>query len=50
VRKDTLQQGDRVRIWAAPNRNPNDNRIHLKRIERQRDGWKWGQPGRQEER
>lgn len=50
VKKDTLQGGDRVRIWASPNRNPNDNRIRLKRIERRRDGWQWGQPTRQEER
>jgi len=31
-----------VRIWASPNRNPNDNRIRLKRIERRSDHWKWG--------
>ena len=31
----TLRPGDVVRIWASPNRNPNDNRIRLKRIERQ---------------
>jgi hypothetical protein len=41
VTKDTLREGDRVRIWASPNRNPNDGRIRLKRIERRRDGWKW---------
>jgi len=50
VKKDTLQGGDRVRIWASPNRNPNDNRVRLKRIERRRDGWQWGQPARPEER
>lgn len=50
IKKDTLREGDQVRIWAAPNRNPNDNRIHLKRIERRRDRWQWGQPERQEER
>jgi hypothetical protein len=50
VRKDTLKEGDRVRIWASPNRNPNDGRIRLKRIERRRDGWQWGQPTRAEER
>lgn len=37
-----LKVGDRVRIWAAPNRNPNDNRIRLKKIERRSDHWKWG--------
>ena len=41
IKRDTLQPGDRVRIWASPNRNPNDGRIRLKRIERRRDGWKW---------
>ena len=49
VTKDTLHAGDRVRVWAAPNRNPSDLRVHLKRIERPRDGWSWRQ-GRREER
>jgi hypothetical protein len=38
----TLRPGDVVRIWASPNRNPNDNRIRLKRIERRADHWTWG--------
>ena len=38
----TLKPGDIVRIWASPNRNPNDSRIRLKRIERRSDHWKWG--------
>jgi hypothetical protein len=42
ITKDFFKFGDRVRIWAAPNRNPNDNRIRLKRIERRSDKWKWG--------
>jgi len=50
ITKDTLREGDRVRIWASPNRNPNDNRVRLKRIERRRDGWQWGQPSRSNER
>ena len=50
IKKDTLREGDRVRIWASPNRNPNDPRIRLKRIERARDGWKWPQPARHDER
>ena len=49
VTKETLHAGDRVRVWAAPNRNPSDLRVHLKRIERPRDGWSWRQ-GRREER
>jgi len=47
ITKDTIRAGDVVRIWAAPNRNPSDNRIRLKRIERQADGWKWGQTRRE---
>ncbi|PWT81934.1 MAG: hypothetical protein C5B57_09540 [Blastocatellia bacterium] len=43
ITKRTLRTGDLVRIWAAPSRAPNDNRIRLKRIERRSDGWKWGQ-------
>jgi hypothetical protein len=42
ITKDFFKIGDRVRIWAAPNRNPNDTRIRLKRIERRSDKWKWG--------
>ena len=48
ITKTTLHIGDVVRIWASPNRNPNDYRIRLKRIERRSDGWKWGgQRGRE---
>jgi hypothetical protein len=43
ITKRTLREGDWVRIWASPNRNPNDNRVRLKRIERPSDRWKWGQ-------
>jgi hypothetical protein len=43
ITKRTLREGDWVRIWASPNRNPNDNRIRLKRIERRADHWTWGQ-------
>jgi hypothetical protein len=42
IDKTTLHIGDTVRIWASPNRDPNDNRVRLKRIERPSDGWKWG--------
>ena len=50
IKKETLRVGDTVRIWASPNRNPADNRIRLRRIERRRDGWQWGQTTRQEDR
>ena len=46
----TLKVGDIVRIWASPNRNPNDNRIRLKRIERRSDHWKWGGQNRGDNR
>lgn len=42
ITRNTLRVGDRVRIWASPNRDPKDNRVHLKRIERPADRWKWG--------
>jgi len=42
ITKDFFKAGDRLRIWASPNRNPNDNRIRIKRMERRRDKWKWG--------
>jgi hypothetical protein len=49
IRANTLRQGDSVRIWASPNRNPTDNRVHLKRIQR-RDGWQWGSTTSRERR
>jgi uncharacterized protein DUF6152 len=39
--KDTLKVSDVVRIWGSPSRDPNDGRIHLKRIMRPSDGWEW---------
>lgn len=39
--KDTLRVSDVVRIWGSPSRDPNDGRIHLKRILRPSDGWEW---------
>ena len=46
IDKTTLKPGDRVRIWGSPSKNPSDNRMHLKRIERS-DGWEWR--GRQQQ-
>jgi hypothetical protein len=40
ITRTTLREGDRVRIWGAPARAFNDNRIHLKRMQRS-DGWQW---------
>ena len=42
ITKDFIKAGDHLRIWGSPSRNPNDNRIHIKRIERRSDKWKWG--------
>lgn len=42
ITKDFLRVGDQLRVWASPSRNPNDNRVRLKRIERRSDRWKWG--------
>jgi len=50
IDKNTLRAGDQVRIWASPNRDAKDDRIHLKRIERRRDHWEWRQGSRREER
>jgi len=35
-----FRAGDRVRVWGSPARNPNDTRVHIKRIRRS-DGWEW---------
>lgn len=39
--KDTLKVSEFVRIWGSPSRDPNDGKIHLKRIVRPSDGWEW---------
>lgn len=41
--KDTLKVSDVVRIWGSPSRDPNDGKLHLKRILRPSDGWEWQQ-------
>jgi Family of unknown function (DUF6152) len=41
IDKTFFKIGDPVRVWASPNKNPLDNRVRLKRIERTSDGWKW---------
>lgn len=42
IDKKFFHVGDGVHIWVSPNKNPSDNRVRLKRIERRSDGWKWG--------
>lgn len=39
--KDTLRVADVVKVWGSPSRDPNDGRMHLKRILRPSDGWEW---------
>jgi hypothetical protein len=47
ITKDTLKPGDRLIFTGSPSRDPAEYKMHLKRIERPSDGWKWigrGQP------
>jgi hypothetical protein len=48
VLKDTIKPGDHVRVWASPAKSPNDNRVHLKRIQLA-DGRQLGGQNRQQE-
>src|SRR6516225_10810590 len=41
ISKNFFKPGDSLRIWASPNKNPSDNRVRLKRMERRSDGWRW---------
>ena len=41
IDKDTLRAGDRVLIVGSPGRVASEFKMHLKRIERLSDGWKW---------
>jgi hypothetical protein len=41
IDKDTLRAGDRVVITGSPGRVASEYKVHLKRIERPADGWKW---------
>jgi hypothetical protein len=50
IPKNFFKPGDQLRIWASPNKNPSDNRVRLKRMERRSDGWKWGGQNRGDSR
>jgi hypothetical protein len=41
VTKDTLNTGDRLIVTGSPGRVENEYRIHVKRVERPGDGWRW---------
>jgi hypothetical protein len=43
ITKNFFHIGDSLHLWVSPGRDPNDNRVRLKRIERRSDGFKWGQ-------
>jgi hypothetical protein len=48
VDKDTLKPGDRLIVTGSPSRHPTEYKIHLKRLERPADGWKWIGRGQQQ--
>jgi Family of unknown function (DUF6152) len=41
IKKDSVKPGDHVLITGSPSRDPQDYKIHLKRIVRPSDGWTW---------
>jgi len=45
VTRSTFKPGDFVIITGNPGRNPEDNRMRMRRIERPADGFKWGFQG-----
>lgn len=45
ITKDTLRPGDQVIVTGSPSRDPSAYKMHLKRIERPADGWRWGGGG-----
>ncbi len=47
IDKDTLKPGDRLIVTGSPSRHPTEYKIHLKRLERPADGWKWLGRGQQ---
>ena len=42
VTKNALKPGDEVVVTGYPPRNSTDHRVRMKKIERPKDGWKWG--------
>src|SRR5688572_11817866 len=43
ITKDTIRPGDVVRITGSPGRTEDEYKMHLKGIERPKDGWSWRQ-------
>lgn len=46
ITKDTIKRGDHVVVTGSPGRTASEHKLHLKRIERAADGWKWAGPRR----
>ncbi len=43
ITKDTIRPGDVVRVTGSPGRIEDEYKMHLKGIERPKDGWTWRQ-------
>ena len=41
ITRETLKPGDKVIVTGSPPRDPLNIALHLKRIERPADGWRW---------
>lgn len=41
INAQTIKPGDQVIVTGAPGRKAADRRLHLKRIHRPADGWRW---------
>ena len=41
ITRETLKVGDRVVISGSPGKQPEEYKVHLKRIHRPADGWTW---------
>jgi hypothetical protein len=45
ITKDALKPGDHVILTGSPSRNPAEYSMHLKKILRPGDGWRWAGRG-----
>jgi hypothetical protein len=43
ITRDTLKPGDLVIVTGSPGREETEYKLHLKAIERPKDGWSWRQ-------
>lgn len=41
ITRDTLKIGDHLILSGSPSRDPDAYKMHVKRIDRPSDGWKW---------